>query len=85
VPIPYLSGNHGRIAPIIIMQMIEDRYMIATTNTKSWWWLPFISESAEADESLYSLTSNLNDGRFATFEFEVNRFQPPNYKLSNNQ
>jgi len=34
--------------------------------------------SAEADESLCNLTSNSNDRRFATFEFEVNRFQPPN-------
>ena len=32
---------------------------------------------AEADESLFNLTSNSNDRRFATFKFEVNRFQPP--------
>lgn len=34
--------------------------------------------SAEADKSLCNLTSNSNDRRLATFEFEVNRFQPPN-------
>jgi len=40
--------------------------------------------SAEADESLCNLTSNSNDRRFATFEFEVNSFQPRhNLKIKN--